>query len=107
MIGPGTVWALLGLPGLREILVVAVVTLLLYGRSGLMMHRRFQVLRPWLSPARRGPSRPKPTPARRGVGTKPGPGDRIFWALAITAAAAVAAWITTRMIILAPSSPPR
>jgi hypothetical protein len=105
MIGPGSVWAFLGLPGLREILVVAVVTLLLYGRSGLMMHRRFQVLRPWLSPARRGPSRP--TPARRGVGAWPGLGDRVFWALALTAAAAVAAWIATRTIILAPSSPPR
>jgi len=106
MIGPGTVWAFLGLPGLREILVVAVVTLLLYGRSGLMMHRQFQVLRPWLSPARREPSRPRPTTTRRGVGARPGPGDRVFWALVFTAAAAVAAWIATRMIILAPSSPP-
>jgi hypothetical protein len=107
MIGPGTVWALLGLPGLREILVVAVVTLLLYGRSGLMMHRRFQVLRPWLSPARREPSKPRSAPARRKIGAWPGLGDRVFWALALTAAAAVAAWIATRTIILAPSSPPR
>ena len=109
MIGPGPVWAFLGLPGLREILVVAVVTLLLYGRSGLMMHRRFQVLRPWLSPARREPLRPSPIPARQGVGVGPrlGLGDRVFWALALTAAAAVAAWIATRMTILAPSSPPR
>ena len=108
MIGPGSVWAFLGLPGLREILVVAVVTLLLYGRSGLMMHRRFQVLRPWLSPARRGPSRPRPTPARRrrrrdGAGL----GDRIFWVLALTAAAAVAAWIATRTIIRRPRVAPR
>ncbi len=103
MIGPGAVWAFLGIPGGREILVVAVVTLLLYGRSGLLMHRRFQALRPWLGPARREP--PRPTPARRGAGV--GWGDRVFWALALTAAAAVAAWIATRMIILAPSSPPR
>ena len=105
MIGPGAVWAFLGIPGLREILVVAVVTLLLYGRSGLRMHRQFQALRPWLGPARREP--PRPTPARRGVGAKAGLGDRLFWALALTAAAAVAAWVATRMIILAPSSPPR
>ena len=105
MIGPGAVWAFLGLPGLREILVVAVVTLLLYGRSGLLMHRRFQALRPWLGPARREP--PRPTPAHRGVGANAGLGDRVFWALALTAAAAVAAWIATRMIILTPSSPPR
>jgi len=109
MIGPGPVWAFLGLPGLREILVVAVVTLVLYGRSGLMMHRRFQVLRPWLSPARREQSKTRPTPASRGVcvGPHPGLGDRLFWALALTAAAAVAAWIATRVTILAPSSPPR
>ena len=107
MIGPGAVWAFLGLPGLREILVVAVVTLLLYGRSGLLMHRRFQALRPWLGPARREP--PRPTPARRGVGdgVGVGRGDRVFWALALTAAAAVAAWIATRMTILTPSSSPR
>ncbi len=105
MIGPGAVWAFLGIPGLREILVVAVVTLLLYGRSGLLMHRRFQALRPWLGPARREP--PRPTPARRIVGRNVGLGDRVFWALALTAAATLAAWVATRMIILAPSSPPR
>ena len=105
MIGPGAVWAFLGLPGLREILVVAVVTLLLYGRSGLLMHRRFQALRPWLGPARREP--PKPTPSRRGRGVGVVPGDRLFWAMALTAAAAAAAWIATRMTILAPSSPLR
>ena len=109
MIGPGAVWAFLGIPGLREILVVAVVTLLLYGRSGLLMHRRFQAIRPWLSPARREPPRPRPTPSRQvsGVNVNLNPGDRVFWALALTAAAAVAAWIATRMIILAPSSPSR
>ena len=105
MIGPGAVWAFLGIPGMREILVVAVVTLLLYGRSGLLMHRRFQALRPWLGPARREP--PSPTPGRRGVGVGAGLGDRVFWALALTAAAAVVAWIATRMTILAPSSPLR
>ena len=104
MIGPGSVWAFLGLPGLREILVVAVVTLLLYGRSGLSMHRRFQAIRPWLSPARREPARP--TPARRVAGANTGLGDRVFWVLALTAAAAVAAWVATRTIILAPSSLP-
>jgi len=106
MIGPGAVWAFLGLPGLREILVVAVVTLLLYGRSGLLMHRRFQALRPWLGPARR--QSPRPPPSRRGVrvGVGVGLGDRVFWALALTVAATLAAWVATRMIILAPSSPP-
>jgi hypothetical protein len=68
------------------------------------MHRRFQTIRPWLSPARRIP--PRPTPARRGVGSNAGLGDRVFWVLALTAAAAVAAWVATRTIILAPSSLP-
>ncbi len=104
MIGPGPVWAFLGIPGLREILVVAVVTLLLYGRSGLLMHRQFQAIRPWLAPARREP--PRPTPARRIAGVNVGPGDRVFWALALTVAATLAAWVATRMIILGPSSPP-
>ena len=47
---------------------------------------------------------PSPDPAPRVVSR--GPGDRLFWALALTAAAAVAAWIATRMTILAHSSPP-
>jgi hypothetical protein len=101
MIVPGAVWAFLGVPGLREILVVAVVTLVLYGRSGLLMHRRFQALRPWLGPPGREP--PRTTSVRRGAGL----GDRVFWVLAITAAAAVASWVAIRMTILAPASPIR
>jgi len=98
MIGPGTVCAFLGLPGLSEILVVAVVTLVLYGRSGLLMHRRVQALRPLLGTSRRVSSR-TPSPRRA-----PAWGDRVFWILAITAAAAVAAWVVTRMTVVTPAS---
>ena len=103
-------WAFLGIPGLREIALVALVTFVLYGRSGLQMARRGRGLPPWLLPVRRI----SPTAAARaraqaqaraeataaaGTGASRG-GDRVFWFLAIVAAAAVAAWIVTRALIV-------
>ena len=50
-------WAFLGLPGLREMALLAVVVLVLYGRSGLQVARRGGGLLPWwLSPVRRTPA---------------------------------------------------
>jgi hypothetical protein len=107
------VWAFWGgIPGLREIALVLLVTLVLYGRSGLQIARHGRGLAPWLSPiARRAPARPAPRPEGRG-GTGPSPAadaprrrDRVFWFLAIVAASAVAAWIATRAAIVGAPRP--
>jgi hypothetical protein len=97
-------WAFLGIPGLREIALLAVVVVVLYGRSGLQIARRGGGLVPWwLSPVRRTPAsalrgrRPMPTPAATAASWRR---DRLFWFLAIVAATAVGAWIVTRTLIV-------
>jgi hypothetical protein len=100
-------WAFLGLPGLREMALLAVVVLVLYGRSGLQVARRGGGLLPWwLSPVRRTPA--SAVRARRISPTQPSAApaaswrrDRLFWFLAIIAATAVGAWIVTRTLIVA------
>jgi hypothetical protein len=97
-------WGFLGgLPGWREFALVVVVTLVLYGRSGLQIARRGQGLPPWLLPVRRT----SPSASRAGARANAPPaartsprGDRVFWFLAILAATAVAAWIVTRTLIV-------
>ena len=44
--------------GLRELVLVALVAIVLYGRSGVVKSRQVQTILPWLSPRRRtaGPS---------------------------------------------------
>ena len=39
--------------GLRELAILAVVVLVLYGRSGVLKSRQFQTIWPWISPQRR------------------------------------------------------
>jgi hypothetical protein len=103
-------WAFWGIPGVREIVLVALVTLVLYGRSGMQIARRGGGLPPWLSPFVRR-TRPSATRANANASANSTPvsgtsrrEDRIFWFLAILAATAVAAWIVTRtMIVAAPS----
>lgn len=109
MIGLGMVWAMLG-P--RSIMVIVMVVLALYGRSGVLRSRQARAILPWLTPTRRPPggsaagsssgsgpgSTSKPGPAA-GIGLR---GDRTFWFLTILAASALAAWIVTRTIILSP-----
>jgi hypothetical protein len=102
-------WAFWGIPGLREIALVLLVTLVLYGRSGLQIARHGRGLGPWLSLARRastppasrsrerGQARPGVPPERRKDSLRR---DRVFWFLAIVAASAVAAWIVTRATIV-------
>jgi hypothetical protein len=98
MIGRGVFWGLFGPPGLREVVVVALVALVLYGRSGvtrsLSRTRYGRVLRPWMTAAH-GATKPK---AR-------GWGDRWFWLLAATAVTAVAAWVVTRLLIAGAPGP--
>src|SRR5262245_36674411 len=44
--------------GLRELALLAVVVLVLYGRSGVLKSRQFQTIWPWIAPVRRSPGRP-------------------------------------------------
>ncbi len=79
--------------GLKELALIAAVVFVLYGRSGVFKDPRFQRIQPYLSPVRRGPSRP---PTRKTWLT----GSRIYWFLTILAATAIAAWIIGRALIL-------
>ncbi len=79
--------------GLKELALLAVVALALYGRSGVFKSRRFQRIRPWLSPVRRGPARP--VPAKHWL-----EGNRLFWFFTILAVAALVTLIVTRAWIL-------
>ncbi len=92
-------------PGLKEILIVAAVALALYGRSGsslLMATKYGKTLGPWLNlvripegtrPARvSDKGRARPAPKRL-------PQGRWFWAMVIMIAAAVAAWVATRVVM--------
>lgn len=123
-----------GIPGPREIVLVGLVVMALYGRNGarLLMHTPYgRSLQPWLRllgvgsrPATSARATPTATAtttttaSRRAGGrsadrsqptpTAPGPRrrhGRLFWALTITAAAALAAWVATRVVILSGVSP--
>ena len=104
--------------GLKELALVAVVVLVLYGRTGVVKSRQFQTILPWISPLRhhgatwgRGILREqaRPTTAATAVLPRPKPfvlrGNRLFWFLTILAATAVAAWIVTRVIIVSHPNP--
>jgi hypothetical protein len=110
--------------GLRELAMVATVVLVLYGRSGVLRSRRFQAIRPWITPVRRKPARPaaRARTMREGVGPSSAPsdtatgvagkprlfqleGNRLFWFLTILAATAVASAVVTRMLILHTAGP--
>jgi hypothetical protein len=97
--------------GLRELAIVALVLLVLYGRTGavVMRSKSFERVRPWLSPVRRVPARAPGQAARfEGRSQAKWPwrldGNRLFWVLTILAAVAVAAWIATRVIIASGSA---
>jgi hypothetical protein len=100
--------------GPRELFLIGMVVLVLYGRTGVLKSRRAQTILPWLSPVRR------PSSSRRtSGGVRPGAastaipqsssripgaflirGDRLFWFLTILAATAVAAVIIARTMIM-------
>lgn len=103
--------------GLRELLLIGMVVLVLYGRSGVLKGQRAQQVLPWLSPVRRTPQRSGGA-ARAGEATSTTPrlmskvpgaflvrGNRLYWFLTILAATAVAAWIITRTLIASGSAP--
>jgi hypothetical protein len=104
--------------GLKELALVAVVVLVLYGRTGVVKSRQFQTILPWISPLRRPRGKtgtinsPRAHSASATSATMlPRPkafllrGNRLFWFLTILAATAVAAWIVTRVIIVSNSGP--
>jgi len=99
--------------GIRELFIVAVVALALYGRSGVLKSQRFQSIWPWMAPVRRPSAatrrvRPGPSAASsEKVGMRRGrlprfvlEGNRLYWFLTILAATAVGAWIVTRTLIV-------
>jgi hypothetical protein len=98
--------------GLRELAIVALVLLVLYGRTGavVMRSKSFERIRPWLSPVRREPRRARASAFNHSAGPSPAKwplrldGNRLFWVLTILAAVAVAAWIATRVIIASGSA---
>jgi hypothetical protein len=96
--------------GLREILLIGMVVLVLYGRSGVLKSQRAQTILPWLSPRRRGPTRKRSSrevppvssvaAARSRIrGASLLRGNRLFWFLTVLTATAVGAWIVTRTLI--------
>ena len=109
--------------GLKELAVLALVVLVLYGRTGVLKSRQFQTIWPWISPQRRAPGRPGtthramaaarpqatekavPSPSRGRSRTFLLEGNRLFWFLTILAATAVAAWIITRVMIASGAGP--
>jgi hypothetical protein len=95
-------WAVLwgwGIPGVRQLALMALVFLVLYGRTGLQVARRGGGLPPWLSPVIRRPAPPGTRPQAQAPAPWRG-GDRQFWFLVIVAATAVAAWVVTRTLIV-------
>ncbi len=98
--------------GLRELVLVAMVALILYGRSGVLKSRQAQTILPWISPRRRpGSQAARPRASQAAVRTKPSRlkpfllrGNRLYWFLTILAATAVAALIITRAMILGAAS---
>jgi hypothetical protein len=94
--------------GLRELVVVALVAVVLYGRSGVVKSRQVQTILPWLSPKRRTGGQSGRTRSSHGASPQGAPrarpfllrGNRLYWFLTILAATAVAALIITRAMIL-------
>lgn len=107
MIALGMIWAMLG-P--KSIAMIATVILVLYGRSGVFRSPQLRaLLRPWTAapPARSAAGTRAEAEAEARTNIKGGKGwtreDRVFWFLTIVAAAAVAAWIVTRTMIVSGS----
>jgi hypothetical protein len=95
--------------GLRELLLIGMVVLVLYGRSGVLQSRQARTVLPWISPVRRtAPGRASATMPRR-PSRVPGAflvrGGRWYWLLTILAATAVAALIIGRTLILSGHGP--
>ncbi len=101
--------------GLRELLIIGMVVVVLYGRSGVLKSPHAKTILPWLSPVRRSSARRMPPGSRTaedsaGPSSIPGAflarGNRLYWFLTILAATAVAALIIARALITKGSSTP-
>jgi hypothetical protein len=104
--------------GIRELFLIGIVVLVLYGRSGVLKGERAQTILPWLSPVRRPSSRTR-SAGRVAPGSSAAlprssskvplaflvRGDRWFWFMAILAATAVAALIIGRSLIWSGQAP--
>jgi hypothetical protein len=105
--------------GLKELILLALVVLALYGRSGVLKSRQFRAIWPWISPARRPVGRAMSSQIAglaqslaAADGASNGPanrtrrrlfsleGNRLFWFVTILAATAVAAWVITKTLIV-------
>lgn len=97
--------------GLREIVLIGMVVVALYGRSGVLKSRSAQTIMPWISPRRRAAgdrrggtastaSQTAERAGRRPRSRIPGAslvgGDRLLLFFTILTATAIAAWIVTR-----------
>jgi hypothetical protein len=88
------------IPGPRELLLVALVALVFYGRGGsrLLMATRYGR---WLRMAGVAPkTRPTTTPAAKADAAAGRRDNRLFWALTLLAAVVLAALIVTRASVL-------
>jgi hypothetical protein len=105
--------------GLKELILLALVVLALYGRSGVLKSQQFRTIWPWISPVRRsaaGSSRSRGAVLAQTLAGAVGDstsrqsrskrrlfsldGNRLFWFVTILAATAVAAWIVTKTLIV-------
>jgi hypothetical protein len=116
-LGPTLAFGFFLIPGPRELVLVVVVAMALYGKFGsrLLMSTRYgRMVGPWIRLAQSSfgtTAKPAPTRSARAAAVDdpqirprpephtPGRQGRLFWALALTAAVAVAAWVATRMVI--------
>jgi hypothetical protein len=91
-------WAFVGLfSGIWKLAIVAVIAIICYGRLGLPRHPIFRLLLPWTSMP--GRTSAPPAESNKRISWL---GDRWFVFLMVIAATAVAAWIVTRMTVMAP-----
>jgi hypothetical protein len=92
--------------GIRELLIIGMVVVVLYGRTGVLKSQRAKSIMPWLSPFRRTsprvPTVSRPAPARplNITGAFLTRGNRFYWFVTILAATAVAALIIARTLIM-------
>ncbi len=97
--------------GLKEIVLIGLVALALYGRSGSRLIRATRYGRtidPWLNLVRVRPRSGDPRRQAQAASPVQAPWKsrsqgRVFWALVLLAAAVVAAWVATRVIVLSGS----
>lgn len=107
MVSPGPLTLAFGIPGLREVVLIALVALALYGRGGsrlLMATRYGRSLQPWMRIAGLAPRGPgaAPSPSGRKTATQAVSRrhGRLFWALTLLAAVALAGLLATRIVVL-------